>query len=123
MPRDLTPDLNPKQQRALQMILLGATNQQVSNEGGVAEGTVSGWRRRPNFSAEIRKAMEHQRQVVEANINRLAMKAFRVIDEVLDAMNGEHPDYERRLEGAKIALASAVRMGARYKEVQVEGYT
>lgn len=115
--RPSTSKLTPRQQKAVMLLATGVSNEQAAIAVGVSAGLVSKWLRNEAFRNELRDAMERMRQIFEGRIMSLAANAATVIQKLM-----ADPSLDRQTEGAKMALGAAVRLVARYKELQVEGY-
>ncbi len=110
--------LSPRQERAAIMLAAGYTQVQVARDLGVDESSIRRWQTREPFKRAIRVALERSRQAFEGRLFALAGQASVVVQRMLTS-----PKEERQAHGAKLVLANAARLAARYKELQVEGYT
>ena len=109
--------LTPKQLQVLTALVAGNSYEGAANLASINTSTISGWMRDSLFYEEYRLGMERQRAIFESRMVALSNKAGKVVSDFLDSSNPEH-----RLEAAKISINSAVRLSARYKELQVQGF-
>ena len=81
-------DLASKQSLALPLILTGKNDQQVADEIGVSRQTILNWRNRDaHFMKELEEAKESLRQVQLSALSRIADKAFKTVEELLDSQD------------------------------------
>lgn len=99
------------------LLATGVSNDQAAAAAGVSANTIRKWMHNEAFRAELRDVMERARQIFESRIMALATNAAVVIQKLMASQ-----DLAQQTEGAKMALNAAVRLVARYKELQVDGY-
>lgn len=83
----------------------------------MSTATIHQWMKEPAFHEEYKLAMERFRSIFESRTVAVAQKAISVINKFLDDKNPEV-----KLEAAKIAVNSAVRLSNRYKELEIHGF-
>lgn len=89
-------EIESKQSLALPLIIAGKSDQQVADEVGVSRQTVHNWRNKDQrFQEELEEAKESLRQAQLVTISKIADKAFKTVDELLD-----NPDPKIRLKAA-----------------------
>ena len=89
-------EIESKQSLALPLIIAGKSDQEVADEVGVSRQTVHNWRNKDLlFQGELEDAKESLRQAQLATISKIADKAFKTVDELLD-----NPDPKIRLKAA-----------------------
>ena len=89
-------EIESKQSLALPLIIAGKSDQQVADEVGVSRQTVHNWRNKDIlFQGELEEAKESLRQAQLATISKIADKAFKTVEELLD-----NPDPKIRLKAA-----------------------
>lgn len=89
-------EIESKQSLALPLIIAGKSDQEVADEVGVSRQTVHNWRNKDIlFQGELEEAKESLRQAQLATISKIADKAFKTVDELLD-----NPDPKIRLKAA-----------------------
>lgn len=89
-------ELESKQSLALPLIVAGKSDQQVADEIGVSRQTVHNWRNKDSrFQEELEEVKESLRQAQLVTISKIADKAFKTVDELLD-----NPDPKIRLRAA-----------------------
>ena len=89
-------ELENKQSLALPLIVAGKSDQQVADEIGVSRQTIHNWRTKDiRFQEELEEAKESLRQAQLVTISKIADKAFKTVDELLD-----NPDPKIRLRAA-----------------------
>jgi len=108
--------VTPRQRLALAVIFQGGTYIEAGAAAGVHEATVRGWLYDDDaFRREHDRLAREQQQRTEALIFSVVPRAVRVVNELLAKP-------KTQVEGARIGLGNAVRLAARYKHLQVEGY-
>lgn len=108
--------LTPKQMKALVALTSGLTNRKAAELAGVSEATICNWIRTNAFHKEFTKAMERMRYAFEARVISAGQDAIAVVHKELD-----NPDVEIRLKAGTSLANNAVRVGSRYKELEVSG--
>ena len=108
--------LSPKQMKALVALTSGQSHKKAAELAGVSEATISNWMRTNLFHKEFTKAMERMRYAFEARVVAAGQDAIAVIHKELD-----NPDVEIRLKAGTSLANNAVRIGSRYKELEVSG--
>jgi DNA-binding CsgD family transcriptional regulator len=85
--------LQPEQERAIALILTGATDQAIADAVGVTRQTVNTWR---NHNPEFIAALNQRRAVIwEGSIERLRGLAGAAIDALADALEDADPKQAR----------------------------
>lgn len=108
--------LTPKQMKALVALTAGMTQKKAAELAGVSEATINNWLRLNAFHKEFRKAMERMRYEFEARTISAGLDGVAVIHKELN-----HADVEVRLKAGTALANNAVRVGSRYKELEVSG--
>lgn len=111
-------DLNARQYKAIAMLSVGQTYARAAEAAGVKTGTIKLWMSNEKFSNEVRNTSERIREAFQARIFALAQNGAAIVNEMMSS----DQNLDRRAEGAKIAIGSAVRLLSRYKELQIDGY-
>ena len=89
-------EIESKQSLALPLIVGGKSDQEVADEVGVSRQTVYNWRNQDlRFQEELKETKESLRQAQLVTISKIADKAFKTVDELLD-----NPDPKIRLKAA-----------------------
>ncbi len=109
--------LSPLQEKAVLLLATGHTHEAVAKRLGKSTVTIYRWERNDDFQAEKRQAVDRMRNGFESRIFALAGNAVVVAQRML-----ESNDPELQATGVKVVLNSAVRLAARFKELQVQGY-
>ena len=79
-------DLNPKQTRALQHLLAGATIQNAAQGAGVDRSTVHRWLREDwSFQAAYNRVRRELRHEVEARLSQLASVALETVADAVES--------------------------------------
>jgi transposase-like protein len=108
--QDMTGKLTVKQERAVQACLLGGCAQEVADIVGVSASTIHRWRLEPHFKTALGEARQQAFEAGIGAIQRVTVKAARVLEEVLD--DKEAPTH------ARVSAAKAV-MDAAFKGLEV----
>lgn len=109
-------ELKPKQIQALILLAEGKSHRSVAEAVGVSQKTLSIWKREDLFHKEFKKAMERMRYEFEARIVAAGQNAVVAVNKEL-----ENPSAELRIKAGATLVNAAVRLGARYKELEVTG--
>lgn len=89
-------EIESKQSLALPLIITGKSDQEVADEVGVSRQTVHNWRNKDSdFKQELEETKESLRQAQLVTISKIADKAFKTVEELLD-----NPDPKIRLKAA-----------------------
>lgn len=110
-------ELTPQQIEVLSLIVSGQSYEQAAHAAGISPSVIHKWMKQPVFHEEYKLSMERFRNIFESRTVAVAQKGIKVIHEFLEDKNPEI-----RLEAAKVAVNSAVRLSNRYKELQVQGF-
>jgi hypothetical protein len=108
--------LTPKQMKALVALAAGSTHKRAAEIAGVTENTIGNWIKLNTFHREFSKAMERMRYQFEARVIAAGQDAIAVVHKEL-----ENKDVEIRLKAGTSLANNAVRVGTRYKELEVSG--
>lgn len=115
--RNVRETLTPTQDLAAVQLGHGMSIEKVAVDAGVNERTVRRWMREDDFRLAMREALDRARYRLEARLFALSDHATVIVQRL---MNSKSDD--QQYHGAKLALGNAVRMAARYRELQIEGY-
>jgi len=96
--RSPAPKLTPEQLNAIDLLILGKTDKEVSNLVGVRRETVTKWHRNPFFTAELNSRREALWTDSKLRLRALASEAIEVLSDGL-----HHEDM-------KIAISAAVHI-------------
>ena len=77
--------LNTKELMAVQMIARGTTGKQVANQLKVTPETVSRWRKKAEFRAELNGLIEEMRESTRNKLVNMNEKALKIIEMELDS--------------------------------------
>jgi len=108
--------LTPKQLKALTVLATGGTHKKAAAVAGVSENTIANWTKENEFHREFQKAMERMRYQFEARAIAAGQDAIAVVHREL-----ENKDVETRLKAGNTLIGASVRLGTRYKELEVSG--
>ena len=109
MTRPLTRPLSPTQIRAAGLLIRGWTGVKTARELGVRPETVSRWQSRPEFRAEMRRALE----LAQAGDTRKRVEALTgpALDVLASVLASQRAGVELRVQAAAALLgfAAAIR--------------
>ena len=114
--KDKKKSLTPKQMKALTVLATGGTWAKAAEAAGVGKTTISKWVRLNEFHRELTKAMERMRYAFESRAIAAGQDAIAVAHNEL-----KHKDADIKLKASNILVGAAVRLGSRYKELEVSG--
>jgi ParB-like chromosome segregation protein Spo0J len=98
--------LNSKQQRALEALLVGASDQQAADAAGVTRPTVMGWRNKSlSFRAALAEARAELWKRTMMRLHAATSVAVRALEEI--AKDAKHPS---RVSAAKTILEQSQKV-------------
>jgi len=100
-------ELTPKQQRAIQALLVERTVGEAARAADVNARTLHRWLADATFSDALRQATT---QAVDATVRRLAQLSGQAVDVLQDAMSDQDATTGAKLRAADIALGRLLSM-------------
>ena len=96
----VTKPISPKQQQALEVFLVGGTDQQAAQAAGAARSTVNGWRNsNAAFMEAMNLAQKDLRRRTTARIHAATSLAVKALEEVV-----KDPKHSGRVPAARALL-------------------
>jgi len=99
--------LTPRQLRAVDALLSGATYQDAAKSAGVTDKTLSRWRKQPAFDDELRR---RGTVAVSDASRRLTGTLDNAVDVLREVMNDEEAPQSVRIRAARYILDAATKL-------------
>jgi transposase-like protein len=117
MPKKKRETLSAKQHQAIAELTGGQTQEKAAQLVGVNKNTLSKWMNDELFMREVRLVSERARMQFESRLNVAANDGLAVMQKAMRSDDGN-----RALKAAVAAVNAEVKVGERYKKLQVEGF-